>query len=160
VRRAAVTLALAAACAAGGVWYGRHSGPPRVEERVVYRDRVEWRERVVEKRVEGPVRERVVTRTVPGPQGPVREVIREVERGPVTVERNTDAQAKADLSVDGSKVTVREQPRWLVGASAGWQLGEGRTVGGQVMYRVAGPFWLGIAGDSRGHVSAQLAFTK
>lgn len=157
-----VKLALGGAVLAlGGFAVGRFGGSPRVEERVEYRDRVEYRERVVEKRVEGPVREKTVTREVPGPQGPERIVIHEVERGPTTTETKTEGQGSSETA-GKSQLVKAPAPRWMLGVSADARLSEvlkapAPVLGGEVKYRVAGPFWLGVGGNARGDVRATLS---
>lgn len=158
-RNALGTLVLLCMTGVAGYSAGRHAVPAKVEERVVYKDRVEYRDRVVEKRVEGPVRIQTVTRTVPGPAGPERIVTRIEERAPVVVERQAEARRTAEVAVQAAKVVVNEQPRWLVTGTAGIQLGaplHPPAYGVQLMYRVAGPAWVGAAADTRGEVRAVL----
>jgi hypothetical protein len=156
-----VLLALAAlALCAGAFAAGRYtaSQAARVETKVEYRDRVEYRERVVEKKVEGPVRVQVVTRTIPGPAGPERIVVRTVERGPVVTDRVQDGQGKVEEQLHSATITT-SQPRWLLGASVGASPSLALRYGGQLAYRVAGPFWLGIAADTEPSVRLQLMGT-
>ena len=155
--RPSLRWALAGALLLGSFALGRFT----VSERVVTKveTQVEYRERIVEKRVEGPVRERIVTRTTPGPQGPTVYVDRVIERGPVVTDRTTDGEG---TSLTRS-LTVRDpQPRWMVGASAGLHLTsplDGIAWGGEVRYRFAGPFWLGVAGNQRGDAALTLSVT-
>lgn len=139
---------------------GRYTASPeKVTVRTEGQVRVEYRDRVVERKVEGPVRVQVVTRTIQGPAGPERVVVRTVERGPVTTDRAEEGQGAASQAFRA--VTIKEaQPRWLLGASAGLALGSTAPVwGGQLMYRLAGPVWVGAAADSAGSLRAQLALT-
>jgi hypothetical protein len=139
---------------------GRFSAPVRTETKNVYVDRevVKWRD--VEKKVEGPVRVVVKTRLVPGPQGPVVERERVVERGAVTTERASDGQASRSTQIETKTVSEYDRAHWLLGASVGMQIGKpGEVYGGQILYRVIGPAWLGIAGDSSGAAKLQFAIS-
>lgn len=130
---------------------GRYSRPARVEERVKVetkiQTRVEWRDRVVEKRVEGPTRE--VERIVEKP-GAERIVTRWIERGPVTVD--TDATAAGASAVTGTassssaKVTDNGRPGWAVGLAAAWPSLSTRPerVGLEIDRRILGTVWLGV----------------
>lgn len=142
----AAALALVAAFLAG-----RYSYRPRVVERVKVEEkeviRVEWRDRMVEKRVAGPVR--VVTRTVEKP-GAEREVVRWVERGPVTTEIQATwdgaAAGASETTTTASKVTEAERPGWAVGASAlvvPRDLGAAPRLGLELDRRLWGTLWLG-----------------
>jgi hypothetical protein len=153
VKRAFVLLLCAGLCAAGGVWYGRASAPAKTETKVVEV------ERVVEKRVsvevQGPVRERIVTRDVPGPRGPERVVVHEIERGPVT--KVEGSEKEAERVVEKVKV-VTLQPRFMAGVKAGANLALEPRYGVEGKYRIAGPVWAGVeVGTYGGFVT--LAFT-
>lgn len=156
-----IRCACAAALLAVAFCAGRASVRVRVEEKVVFRDRVEWRDRVVEKKTEGPVRVRVVTHEIPGPQGPERVVERVVERGPVTTERRSDERASEEKTAEKLKLRVPEGPSFLVGPSFGARLDNlSPTIGGFLMFKAFDPIWLGVAADSSGslRVQAALAF--
>jgi hypothetical protein len=131
---------------------GRFSAPVKVEERVKVETRTvtvtEWKDRVVEKRVAGPVRVRTITIERPGGE---RIVERVVERGPVTTE--TAAESAGQSSSAASSVGVSERvvesarPGWRLSAVAGWDA-EALSLrpdlyGVEVSRRVVGTVWLG-----------------
>lgn len=130
----------------GGIVVAKYTLPPRVEERVVtkteWKDRIEWRDRVVKE--EGPVR--IVTKTVttPGPAGPTVTVEKIVEKEKVvtkTVEvGRQDSQGKD--TVEASKVTD-SRPWFALEGQAGLAV-DGRWAGaGSAQFRLLGPFWAG-----------------
>jgi hypothetical protein len=105
--------------------------------------RTEWRDRKVEKFVEGPetVTTRTVTREVspdvPGPER-VTTVVQVVERGPVTIERASEATGAA--KAETRTVTVTLPPAaWAV--SAGLQVLPDRRLELGLERRVVGPVW-------------------
>jgi hypothetical protein len=144
---AGVLLALVAAFLGG-----RFAAPVRVEEKVRVETKTvtvtEWKDRVIEKRVAGPVRVRTITIEKPGGE---RVVERIVERGPVTTE--TAAESAGQSSSAASSVGVSERvvesarPGWRLSVAAGWapealSLRPG-LYGVEVSRRVAGTVWIG-----------------
>lgn len=138
--------------------WGRSSAPAKVEVRTEFKDRVVYRDRDVEKKVQGPVRVRTVTREIPGPQGPERVVERVVERGPVVTEKKHEAQGEEAHEAKTLTLKVTEQPRWQIGATAAVNPLHGGDVayGGFLNYRIGGPFWLGVNATSAGSVGGSL----
>jgi hypothetical protein len=132
---------------------GRYSAPVKTVETVKIETKVvtvtEWKDRVVEKRVEGPVRE--VERIVEKP-GAERVVTRWIERGPVSVDTTTDASGSASTqahtSSQASRVTTAGRPGWRAAMAAAWSPGrpslepERYTV--EVDRRLFGTLWLGV----------------
>lgn len=142
-----------------GVCIGRFTTKPVVKTVDVVKEKVVWRDREVEKKVEGPVRVQVVTRTVPGPRGPEVLVTRIVERGAVVTVKDSKHEGQASLARE-LKTEVLQQPSWMLGATAGLKLGDLSPVwGAQVSKRIAGPFWLGAGADSSGAFRMQLSIT-
>jgi hypothetical protein len=137
-------LALVAAFTAG-----RFAAPAKVVERVKVETKTvtvtEWKDRVVEKRTQGPVR--VVERVVEKP-GEGRVVTRWIDRGPVTTDTTRDgsgsASTKTDAKTDASRV-VTAQPSWHIEGQAGWsRLSPSPDLYGfGVSRRIAGTVWLG-----------------
>lgn len=113
----------------------------------------QWKDRVVEKTIQGPVRIRTVTREVPGGE---RVVERVVERGPVTTERQSDltGQSSGTTASTAATATVSEagRPGWAVTGGAEWDPGrlalepERLEIG--VDRRVWGTVWLGVRGSA------------
>jgi hypothetical protein len=144
---AGVLLALVAAFLGG-----RFSAPARVEEKVRVETKIqtvtEWKDRVVEKRVAGPVRVRTITIEKPGGE---RVVERVVERGPVTTETAADLSGSTAVTASSeaasSRVVESARPGWRLSVSAGWAP-ERLTLrpevyGVEVSRRVVGTVWLG-----------------
>jgi hypothetical protein len=144
---AGVVLALVAAFVAG-----RYSRPAKVVETVKVETKTvtvtEWRDRVVEKRVQGPVRVRTITIEKPGGE---RVVERVVDRGPVTTDTTTDrdgSAASASASASStSRTTEGRRPDWSAGVSAWWtpeasSLTPDR-LGLELDRRILGTVWLG-----------------
>jgi hypothetical protein len=130
----------------------------RVEERVEWRDRIEYREKLVEKRVEGPVRIRTVTREFPPAPGapcPDRPLVvteRLEDRGPVVVDRASEGEVRTVREVVTERIEVPAPlPTWRAGALVGVDFGAlslaspagALVVGGHVERRVLGPLSLG-----------------
>jgi len=155
---ALVVVAVGALAFVGGRW----TAPVRVEERVIVdvQERIEYQDREVVKRVEGPVRIRTVTRELPAPPGspcpdrPLVETVREEVREPVTVELKAESKAKAKVeAVRTVERIVTVRPDWRVGVLVGTDLGTlslaspagALVVGGHVERRVWGPLFLGAA---------------
>lgn len=139
---------------------GRYSAPrPKIEKSVEYKERVVWKDRDVEKRVEGPVRVVVKTRQIPGPQGPTIETIRTVERGPVSVVKQHDGQALSETQLQAKLTITPQGPRLLIGPTVGASIRDPfvPVYGGLAAWRFGGPFWLIAAADSGGSVRAGLA---
>lgn len=138
-----VVLALAAAFSAG-----RFTAPERVQVREV--ERVEWRDRIVEKRVEVAAAARVETRVVYRDRvitkdGTVTE--HEVERSGAVTETKTETKVDRAEEHEGKREVVREvrvevRPDWraavLVGASVR-----------EPLLPVAGPLVVGVEVDRR-----------
>lgn len=137
-------VALAAAFLAG-----RYATPAKVVERVKVETKTvtvtEWKDRLVEKRVQGPVRE--VEHIVEKP-GAERVITRWTERGPVTTDTTTDSSGssatKTDAKTDASRI-VTAQPSWRIEGQAGWsRLSPAPDLYGLgVSRRIAGTVWLG-----------------
>jgi hypothetical protein len=130
---------------------GRFSAPTKVREVVKVETKIEtvteWKDRVVEKRVAGPVRVRTITIEKAGE----RIVERVVERGPVTTERSGESagqslSAASSIGVS-SRVVESARPGWRLSVAAGWDA-EALSLrpglyGVEVSRRVAGTVWLG-----------------
>lgn len=131
---------------------GRYSRPAEVRELVKVETKTvtvtEWKDRVVEKRVEGPVRIRTVTREVPGGERVVTVV---EERGPVTVDRRQDRAGESketgSSAIVSERVTKAARPDWRASVLAGWDADapslRPETYGVEVSRRVVGTVWLG-----------------
>jgi hypothetical protein len=144
---AGVLLALVAAFIGG-----RFSAPVRVEEKVRVETKTvtvtEWKDRVVEKRIAGPVRVRTITIERPGGE---RVVERVVERGPVTVERSGESEGQSSSTASSVGVSERvvesARPGWRLSAVAGWDAEalslRPELYGVEVSRRVVGTVWLG-----------------
>ncbi len=119
---------LAVTAAVGVVAYlaGRFAAPSRVETKVETKTetKIEYRDRIVEKKVQGPVR--VFVRTVEKPGGE-KVIERSIERGPVTIDRQSDltGQSTDTSQSTASTVTVSgRRPRLRVAAALGMDLGQ------------------------------------
>jgi hypothetical protein len=137
-----------------GYGFGRYASPAKVETvtKVETREVVKWQDRIVERKVEGPVRTvtRTLTREVPctpGDTAPFTDTTTTVEEGPVVTDSTTDASGSVigTTKVEQRTVTVYSQPRLMLqaGAAVGLDLKPAWNVGAS--YRLAGPFWLGVA---------------
>jgi hypothetical protein len=137
---------------------GRYSLPAKVVERVKVETKVEtvteWKDRIVEKRVDGPVRIRTVVTEVPGPS-PACPVLRQTEtvedRGPVVTDTIADASGGSTVNAStvatSTKITENERPGWRLAAAALW---DPRALAYQpdryqleVDRRIIGTVWLG-----------------
>jgi hypothetical protein len=148
---------------------GRYSRPAEVREVVKVETKTvtvtEWRDRIVEKRVEGPVRIRTVTREVPGGERVVTVV---EERGPVTVDRSQDRAGESketgSSAVVSERVTKAARPGWRASVLAGWDADapslRPETYGVEVSRRVVGTVWIGAWArtDRTGGLSLALEF--
>lgn len=137
---------------------GRYGQPARVVQRVDVRwkDRIEWRDREVVGRVEGPVRRtREVREYPPGPAGtpcadrPTRITVETEDRGTVVTVARRDAEGL--LISEGRAAAERVVERggtWRAGLLAGVELAPAPRllVGAQVEARIAGPLWVGAFG--------------
>lgn len=137
---------------------GRHGQPARVVHRVDVRwkDRIEWRDREVVGRVEGPIRRtRETLEYPPVPAGspcadrPTR-VVREIEdRGPVVTvaRRDADGLVISEGKAAAEKL-VERGGTWRAGLMAGVELSTAPRLllGAHVEARVAGPVWVGAWG--------------
>jgi hypothetical protein len=144
---AGVTLALVAAFVGG-----RYAAPVEVREIVKVETKTvtvtEWKDRIVEKRVEGPVRIRTVTREVPGGERVVTVV---EERGPVTVDRSQDRAGESretgSSTVVSERVTKVAKPGWRASVLAGWDADapalRPELYGVEVSRRLVGTVWIG-----------------
>ncbi len=124
----------------------------------------EYKDRIVEQKVQGPVRVR--TRVVEKP-GAERVIEKWIERGPVSTSTTHDAAgsttAQAASTAESAKETTRARPNWHVTAAAGWDklsLAAPHVWEGRVERRVLGPFWLGVWGSTErtGGLSLGLEF--
>jgi hypothetical protein len=146
---------------------GRYSAPVKAVETVKVETKVvtvtEWKDRVVEKRVEGPVRE--MERIVEKP-GAERVVTRWIERGPVSVDTTTDASgsssAQAHTTSQASKVTTTGHPGWRAAVTAAWNPGrlslEPERYTAEVDRRLFGTLWLGVRASTDKTVGAAISF--
>lgn len=140
---------------------GRFSRPVKVEERVKVETKIEtrteWRDRVIEKRVEGPTRE--VERIIEKP-GAERVITRWIDRGPVTVDTSATAAgtstASGAASSSASKVTDNARPGWAAGLAATWPSLSSRPerVGLELDRRILGTVWLGVRASAETDGSA------
>jgi len=137
-----------------GYGFGRYAKPARVETRTVTETRavVEWRDRIVEKRVEGPTHTvtRTVTRDVPCAPGatvPVTTTTTVIDAGPVVIDHVSDGSGTSATNTLAQTMTTvtQDQPRWLLqaGAAVGTDIRPAYNVGAS--YRLAGPLWVGGA---------------
>jgi hypothetical protein len=154
---------------------GRYSRPARVVERVKVETKIQtvtqWKDRIVAKRVRGPVRE--VERIVEKP-GAERVITRWIERGPVTTDTTSDAagqtSATSTSATSATKTTETGRPGWSVEIRGLWDprapaaIPDRLTLG--IDRRVIGTVWLGAAvsgeprsfPDLRVGLSARLEF--
>jgi len=154
----------------GGYGAGRFTTPAKIETKTVVQEhtQIEYRDRVVEKVVQGPVR--TVTHTVTreavcvaGQSTPVTDTTTVVDAGPVTIDHASDSSGSAiqDVKVETKTVTVYEQPRLMLqaGAASGTDLSPHYNLGAS--YRFAGPLWAGAAyhiTDKRAELRLGLSF--
>jgi hypothetical protein len=150
-RRLYIALGAALALAAAFVG-GRYSRPVEVREVVKVETKTvtvtEWKDRIVEKRVEGPVRIRTVTREVPGGERVVTVV---EERGPVVTDRASDAAGSTASRTTENVVSVRvvesARPGWRLSVAAGWDAEalslRPELYGVEVSRRLVGTVWIG-----------------
>lgn len=123
---------------------GRYSAPVKVETRTEVRTVTEWKDRVVTKTEQGPVRVRTETREVPGKE---RVIIRTEDRGPVTTDRN--AEGSGSSATQAATVVIRDssRPGWRASVLAGWSPGRlelrPEVYGVEVSRRVVGTVWAG-----------------
>jgi hypothetical protein len=142
---------LVAALVLGVVGYavGRYIQPARVETvtKVETKTQIEYRDKIVEHRVEGPVR--TVTRTltrelpcIPGDTAPFTDTTTTVEEGPVVTDSTTDSTGTIAQTtrVESKTVTVYTRPRLML--QGGMDLSRTWSLGGGV--RAIGPVWLGV----------------
>lgn len=144
-----VLLALVAAFLAG-----KYSAPVKTVERVKVETKVEtkieWRDRIVEKRVEGPVRIRTV---VIEKEGERRTETTE-ERAPVVVDTSTakdgGASVESDTKSDALRITESARPGWRASVAAGWNPSALRLDPSvyelRLERRLLGTLWLGAWG--------------
>ncbi len=140
---------------AGAIGYGagRYATPAKVVTvtKTETKTEIQWKDRIVEKVVAGPVR--TVTHTVerlvpcvPGETTPVTDTTTTVDAGPVIIDRVGDsagASTSATLAVTTS-TTTHDQPRLMLQVGTGLRLKP--DVGAS--YRFAGPVWLGASYDT------------
>jgi hypothetical protein len=152
-----------------GYGLGRYATPAKVvvDTKVKIEEVVKWRDVVVEKRVEGPVR--TVTRTVerpvacvPGETTPSIETVTTIDQGPVVIDHvaTSDGAASTNTLAQTTTTITAEQPRWLLQAGAGTGTDLRVVYNAGVSRRLAGPFWLGVSGstDRRLTLTAGLTF--
>lgn len=162
-------LAISAGCLVAGFAGGwaAHQPAPEVHETV----RVEYRDRVIEHEVQGPVRvetrevttEVPVEVPVPGPERvitklvPHREVVTIETRGPVVFDRAVTAEGTEARKLD---LTPPPAPRWGVTAGLSSGLPWAPRPEGAVSYRVFGPVWLelGITAAPSAALRARVQF--
>jgi hypothetical protein len=170
VRSAAIGIGALLVAGAVGYGFGRYASPAKVVTvtKVETKTVTEWKDRVVEKIVAGPVH--TVTRTVeikvPCPPGggfvPGTETVTTVDAGPTVIDRTQDAAGTASTNTLAQTTTVvtQEQPRWLLQAGAGVGTDLRVVYNAGVSRRLAGPFWLGVSGstDRRLTLTAGLTF--
>ena len=147
MRRKLIVAGAAALALIAAFLGGRYSRTAKVVETVKVETRVEWRDREVTKRVEGPVRE--VERIVERP-GAERVVTRWIERGPVTTDTAADASSSTSAQSSASKVTTPTRPDWRASVAAGWDPRalalKPEVYEGRLERRVLGTVWLGVWG--------------
>ena len=153
-RALALAIGLILAAAVAGYAWGRYATPAKVVTNTVVeiQTRTEWKDRIVEKVVQGPVR--TVTHTVerpvaciPGETTPSIETTTTVDAGPVVTTSDTTqegTQASATMAQTTTTVT-QEQPRWLLqaGIASGTDIRPAYNVGAS--YRLLGPLLAGAA---------------
>jgi hypothetical protein len=134
---------------------GLFAAPVKTVETVKVETKVvtvtEWKDRVVEKTVKGPVQIRTVTHQRPGGE---RIIERVVQRGPVTTDRATESTGQASATAEStsatSRVTESGRPGYRVGVGAGWDPGrlslKPDVYQLDVSRRIAGTVWLGAYG--------------
>jgi len=153
-RRFYAEVAVGALLALAAAFYaGRFSAPVKTVETVKVETKTvtvtEWKDRIVEKRVAGPVRVRTITIEKPGGE---RVVERVVERGPVTTDTTTDHAGQSSGTTASNAATVRlsetGRPGWRAAVSAAWSPGrlslEPARYTAEVDRRLFGTIWLGL----------------
>jgi hypothetical protein len=133
-----------------GFLAGKFTTKPKVVETVKVETKTvtvtEWRDRIVEKQIKGPVQVRTITIEKPGGE---KVVERFVYRGPVTTDRTEDGSGSAaqtgTTAATASKVTTSARPGWRLAVMAGTdRLSLSPTIyGGQIDRRLFGTLWLG-----------------
>jgi hypothetical protein len=128
---------------------GKYASPAKVVERIRVETKTvtvtEWKDRVVEKRVQGPVR---VVEHITEKPGAERTITRWIDRGPVTTDTTRDGSGssatKTDAKTDSSR-TVTAQPSWRIEGQAGWsRLSPSPDLYGiNISRRVVGTVWVG-----------------
>lgn len=147
---------MVAALIAASFAAGRFSVPVTVETKLDAQERAVVREKTSEKKTQAPSRTTVVERGV----GQERVVVRTIERGQVVTEKASEEQARVSTQISEQRTETRDGARLLLGPTVGVRLGDLTPVyGGQVLWRLAGPFWLGASADSSGAVRAQFAIS-
>lgn len=172
VRGWAIFAGVVVAAGVVGYGFGRYATPAKVEVRTETKTQtvVEYRDRVVERVVQGPTRTvtvaKVVTLEVPCPPGgtaPGTEstTTTTVEAGPVVIDRTSDGSGTATASSQSgtSTRTTQEAPRWLLQAGAGLDRHADTYWTAGASYRLAGPFWLGAAYQSTKAVEIRVGFS-
>lgn len=156
-----------------GYGIGRYATPAKVVTvtKVETKVDVQWRDRIVEKVVSGPVRTitHTVERLVPCTEGastPTTDTTTTVEQGPVVIDRmaNSDGTSESTTKTETKTVTVFSQPRLMLQAGGGMALSLKPTLSWSAagLYRFAGPFWGGASYQQVGNihiVEAKLALS-
>lgn len=167
----------------GGYGFGRYGTPAKVvtKDHVVEKlvDKIVYQDKVVEKVVYVKVAkkdEHVVTTTTKKPDGTVTTTVVKDEHVATNTSTNTDKidtvnkteDKKLDKVEDHTKL-VLNQPNWRVAVGAGYSIPfalgqpspgipglQGAVLQVEVDRRVAGPFWLGVFGNSQGVLGVNL----
>lgn len=136
---------------------GRYSAPVKVRTETKVETKTvtvtEWKDRIVERQVKGPVRVRVVTVEKPGGE---RVIEKWIERAPVTTETQTNvtgtAKAETESTSATSRVTEGARPGWAIAASGSWDPRALSSMpdryGLELDRRVIGTVWLGVRADA------------
>jgi hypothetical protein len=162
-----IALALLLAGAVG-YGFGRYATPAKIEVRTETKvqTQVEYRDRIVEKTVEGPVRTvtHTVLRMVPctdGASTPAQVTDTVVEQGPTVITTDTvknDTVTQVAQS-ETKTVTKMEQPKLMlqVGGISGLDFKPTWNAGAS--YRFAGPIWAGLSYHSDKKLELRVALT-
>lgn len=154
-----------------GYGIGRYALPAKIVTvtKTETKTEIQWKDRIVEKMVQGPVRTVVhtVTRDVacaPGETAPVTTTDTVIDASPVIIDRVGDSTGTATAATksETTKTVTNEQPRLMLQAGASLVIGiplKPEWSAG-ASYRLAGPFWLGAAYQSsqRLEIRASLTF--
>jgi hypothetical protein len=149
-KRISIAVGALLAAALLGYGFGRYALPAEVVTKTVVdvQTKVEWKDRVVEKIVQGPTRTvtHVVERPVacvPGETTPSVETTTTVDAGPIIIDRVADETGTEATVAHAATTTtiIREQPRLMLQGGIDLK----RVWDASASYRVMGPGWLGLA---------------